>query len=87
MMDDEVKIRQLEEQLRHEKTMRKLQADRLDTHDQSFDHVISGFDAIQRNLEEIVQVQKQFAVDQAKTDSMLRDLIAALTKTGGNGKH
>ena len=57
------------------------------THDQSFDHVLAGFDKIRESLEEITLVQKQFAVDQAKTESMLQDLIAALTKSGTNGKH
>ena len=73
--------------MRHEREMWLLQSQRIDTHDESLDHVISGFEKIRENLEQITLVQKQFAVDQAKTDSMLRELIAALTKTGGNGKH
>jgi hypothetical protein len=91
---EEWKLKQMDEELRHEQAMRKLQSERLDSHDASFDHCITAFDRIRASLEEIVQVQKQFAVDhaifaeeQAKTDSMLRDLIAALTNTGGNGKH
>jgi len=85
-MDNDLKIKSLQELARREREMRLLQSERLDTHDLSFDHVISGFDRIRGTLEEITLVQKQFAIDQAllaadqaKTDTMLRDLIAALT--------
>jgi hypothetical protein len=93
-MDYELKIRRLEEETRHEKAMRELQGERLDLHDQSFDHTIAAFAAVGVQLEKIAEIQNRteknieaISVSQALTQKMLQDLIELLTKPGGNGKH
>ena len=93
-MDYELKIKRLEEETRHEKAMRLLQSERLDLHDQSFDHTIAAFAAVGVQLEKIAEIQDRteknieaLSVSQVLTQKMLQDLIELLTKPGGNGKH
>jgi len=85
-MDYDWKIKQLEEEVRHEKAMRELHRNHLDAHDRSIMAVDATLEAIKLRLEEITGIQKQFAVDQAKTDMMLRDLISTIAREHSNGK-
>jgi hypothetical protein len=66
--------------------MRELHDQPLDTHDRSFEAIHGSLETIGLRLEEITQIQKQFAVDQAKTDMMLRDLVSAIAQERSNGK-
>ena len=85
-MDYDWRIKQLEEETRHEKAMRELHAGHLDAHDRSFAAIKDTLETVRRRLEEITQIQLQFAVDQAKTDMMLRDLIGTIAREHSNGK-
>jgi hypothetical protein len=85
-VDAEWKIKQLEEEARHEHAMRLLHGQRLDTHDEGFGHIQRTLDAVAGRLQEITQIQQQFAIDQAKTELMLRELIQAITREHSNGK-
>lgn len=76
---EELRIKQLEEELRHEQAMRLLQGQRLDTHDDSLAAVRATLDVVGTRLD-------QLAVMQTKTESMLQNLIQILTKEHANGK-
>ena len=93
MMDYEWKIKQLEEEARHEKAMRELQGARLDAHDRSVAAIHEILDRTERNIEAL-------SVSQSQTNGMLKDLMAVQVETqkmlqvfiesltrGGNGKH
>jgi hypothetical protein len=77
-MDYEWKIKQLEEELRHEHAMRELQGSRLDAHDRSFDAIRE----IQAKTEQMLQ---DLTAKQTKTEGMLQDLIRAITAERSNG--
>ena len=79
-MDYALKIRRLEEEARHEKTMRELQGERLDIHDRHFELLDGILERTEKNIEAL-------SVSQVLTQKMLQDLIELLTKPGGNGKH
>jgi hypothetical protein len=79
-MDNDWKIKQLQEEARHEHAMRELQGNRLDTHD-------SSISAIQVILERTETNIEALTASQTVTQKMLQDLIALLTRTNTNGKH
>ena len=83
---EEWKLKQMEEELRHEQAMRALARERLDAHDRSLDAVQAILDGVARHLEETGRRLDQVAVQQAKTESMLQDLIRAITREHTNGK-
>jgi len=93
MMDYEWKIKQLEEEARHEKAMRELQGARLDAHDRSVAAIHEMLDRTERNIEALSVSQSQtngmlkdLMAVQAETQKMLQVFIESLTR-GGNGKH
>jgi hypothetical protein len=86
-MDYDWRIRQLEEEARHEKAMREIHASDLDVHDRGISAIDASLAAIGSRLEEITAVQMKAAVEQAKTEKMLQDLTALLTRTNANGKN
>jgi len=86
-MDFEQKIKQLEEDFRHEYALRELQGNRLDTHDIHLTVVNATLDRIATQLSLVADRQTKITEQQFKTEKMLQDLIEALTKPGGNGKH
>jgi polysaccharide pyruvyl transferase WcaK-like protein len=93
MMDYEWKIKQLEEEARHEKAMRELQGTRLDAHDRSIAAIHEILDRTERNIEALSVSQSQTSgmlkdlmAVQAETQKMLQVFIESLTR-GGNGKH
>ncbi len=61
-------------------------ASAFDAHEESLGHVHVALDAVAARLEDIVRIQAQFAIDQAKTDAMLRDLISTTAREHTNGK-
>jgi hypothetical protein len=92
-MDAEWKIKQLEEEARHEKAMRELQGTRLDAHDRSIAAIREILERTEKNIEAL-------SVAQSSSDGMLKELAAAQMDThkilqvfieslgrGGNGKH
>ena len=85
-MDTELKIKQLEEELRHEQEMRRLQGGRMDAYDRSFAAIHATLDVVTSRLAVITEIQHEFTISQGKTDSMLRDLIQAITRDHSNGK-
>lgn len=78
-MDTEWKIKQLEEEARHEKAMRELQGTRLDAHDRSIAAIHEILDRTERNIEAL-------AAAQLITEKMLQAFIESLGRAG-NGKH
>ncbi len=85
-MTQEQRTRQLEEEMRHEQEMRRLQGERLDAHDASFAAVRTTLDIVGTRLDQITIRLEQIAEMQAKTESMLQDLIRAITTEHKNGK-
>ena len=83
---EEWRIKQLEEELRHEVAMRALQGDRLDAHDQSIDAIRATLDVVATRLDGVTVRLDQLAIMQTKTESMLQDLIRAITAEHSNGK-
>ena len=77
-MDYEWKIKQLEEEARHEKAMRELQGDRLDTHDHSIGLILGMLERTAKNVEVMSELQ-------IATQIMLQDLIKLMIKPGTNG--
>jgi len=78
-MDYEHRIKLLKEEMRHERAIAELHGQRLDAHDASFN-------SIREILKETARSQQQFAVDIARleqdlahTQSMVQDLIRAIT--------
>ena len=86
MMDYEWKIKQLEEEVRHEKAMRELQGTRLDTHDRSIAAIREILERTVQNIEAMSAGLKDLTAVQAETQKMLQVFIESLTR-GGNGKH
>jgi hypothetical protein len=86
-MDNDWKLKQLEEEVRHEKAMRELHAGHLDAHDRSFAAIHDTLSTVATRLDEITVLLNQTAVSQAKTEMMLQDLIATIAREHGNGKH
>jgi len=74
----EVRIKQLEEESRHEHAMRLLQGGRIDAHDVTLDRVGIQFEQIGVQIKELV-------VAQAKTEAMLQDLIRVIAREHSNG--
>jgi len=85
-MDLDWKIKQLEENLRHEQEMRKLQGDRLDTHDQHFAQLHLTLTEITNTINETNRLVAQLAVEQTKTEMMLQNLIQTIAREHTNGK-
>jgi hypothetical protein len=83
---EELRIKQLEEESRHEHAMRLLQAERLDAHDASLEGIRATLDVVGVRLDEASKLMAQLAVSQTKTDAMLKDLIRAITAEHPNGK-
>jgi len=91
-MGYEWKIKQLEEEARHEKAMRELQGTRLDAHDRRIAAIHEILDRTERNIEALSVSQsqtdgmlKELMAVQAETQKMLQVFIESLTR-GGNGK-
>jgi len=76
-MDYEWKLKQLEEEARHEKAMRELQGGRLDAHDRSIAAISAILERTEKNIEALVAAQ-------LVTEQMLQGLIKSLS--AGNGK-
>jgi uncharacterized protein YajQ (UPF0234 family) len=76
---EEWRIKQLEEELRHEVAMRELQGQRLDTHDTSIAAVNATLAVVATRLDQLAAIQTQ-------TAKMLQDLIQAITRDHSNGK-
>jgi hypothetical protein len=90
---EEWRIKQLEEETRHETAMRQLQGQRLDAHDASIGTVISTLasvasrlDSVAIRLDELTGRMNELAAMQAQTGKMLQDLIQAITRDHSNGK-
>lgn len=84
-MNSEQRIRQLEEEMRHEQEMRRLQGDRLDAHDASLSHVSTLLETITSRLDLTTMAIDQLVASQAKTEAMLQNLIEAITRDHSNG--
>ncbi|MBZ5619769.1 MAG: hypothetical protein LAQ69_13745 [Acidobacteriia bacterium] len=85
-MDYDWKIKQLEEEARHEKAMRELQSNRLDTHDRSIAAIQIILERTEKNIEATDKNIASLTASQEVTQKMLQDLIALLTKANINGK-
>lgn len=79
-MDYELKIKALEEDIRHWNTLKELHGGRLDANDRSIAAIHEIISRVELQLE-------RNAIQQGETDRMLKDLIAALTASRPNGKH
>lgn len=99
-MDTEWKLKQLEEEARHEKAMRELQGNRLDAHDRSIAAIHEILDRTERNIERTDQNVQALSVDVKALAGDVKELTAAVVETqkmlqvfieslgrGGNGKH
>ena len=85
-MDAEWKIKQLEEEARHEKAMRELQGTRLDAHDRSIAAIHKILERTEKNIEALDGALKELAAAQMDTHKILQVFIESLGR-GGNGKH
>ena len=79
-MDYEFKLRQVEEEARHEKAMRKLQGERLDAHDSTIAAIQLILERTERNIEALT-------VTQTVTEQKLQNLIDLIAREHTNGKH
>ena len=77
-MYEELRIKQLEEEMRHEQAMAKLRAERLDAHDRSIDTLRE----LMRDLTENVGKLQE---ETAKTQTMLQSLIQLIAAEHSNG--
>jgi hypothetical protein len=85
-MDDDWRIKQLEEETRHEKAMRELHAGHLDAHDRSFAAIKDTLETVRRRLEETSQIVKDLAIAQSRTEMALANLIDTIVREHSNGK-
>ena len=84
-MDFEWKIKQLEEEARHEKAMRELQGTRLDAHDRSIAAIAEILERTEQNIEAMSAGLKDLTAAQVETQKMLQVFIESL-RLGANGK-
>ena len=77
-MTFEQRLEKVEEAVRHEREMRRLNDARLDAHDTSFD-------AIRQILDEAARIVKDTAAQQQRTDAMVNELVQALLRGRQNG--
>jgi hypothetical protein len=84
-MTNEQKLAQITEEMRHEQAMRRLQGDRLDSHDLSLAAIRATLDAVASRLDQTSMLVQQLTVSQAQTEAMLRDLIQAIAHDHSNG--
>jgi hypothetical protein len=77
--NQEWRLKQLEEEIRHEKEMRALQGARIDTHQDWLLSINATLDTVGARLNLISEMQKQ-------TEAMLQNLIQALAREHKNGK-
>jgi hypothetical protein len=76
---DDIKLKQLEEEIRHEREMRALQGERIDTHQDWLERVNRTLDVVAARLDEVAEMHKQ-------TETMFQNLIQILTREHSNGK-
>jgi len=86
-MDIEFKLKQIEEEARHEKAMREFHSTHLDAHDSSIAAIQVILERTEKNIDALTIDVSALAVSQKHTDKMLQDLIALLTRENTNGKH
>jgi hypothetical protein len=86
-MDYERKIKQIEEETRHENAMRLLQAEHLDAHDTSIAAIQKILERTEKNIETLTADVISLTASQTATQQMLKDLIAAMAREHTNGKH
>jgi len=78
-MYEELRIKQLEEEMRHEQAMAKLRAERMDAHDRSIN-------ALRELMGELTINVAKLQEETAKTQTMLQSLIQILAAEHSNGK-
>ena len=91
-MDLEQRIERLEEEMRHERSLRLLQSQRMDTHDRFFDaiqthhvettRILKETAAQMQTLQKIVEDTQQLA---RETQAEMKQLIEALLRVRQNG--
>ena len=78
-MDLEQRIEKLEEEMRHERTMRRFHESRLDAHDASFD-------AVREILKETASQIQQGQAEMGELRALVKELIQGLLKGRQNGE-
>jgi hypothetical protein len=84
-MDHEIRIRQLEEEIRHEQAMRHLQGDRLDAHDLSVASLDAILQVVGTRLDQVSEKLAEVAELQAQNAAAIRDLTQAIIRDRSNG--
>jgi hypothetical protein len=80
------KLKQLEEQIRHEREMRVLQGSRIDTHQDWLTGVNATLDVVATRLDVVGSRLEELSASQLRTEEMLQNLIQVLTREHTNGK-
>jgi hypothetical protein len=83
---EDLKIKQLEEEIRHEKEMRTLQGQRIDTHQSWLEGVNATLAVVGTRLDMLGVRLEALAASQEKTEAMLQNLIQTLAREHTNGK-
>jgi len=84
-MDYEHRIKLLEEEMRLMRFLSDLRNDRLDAHDRSFGAIREILRSTAENLDRLEVNLARLEADLAQTQSMVRDLVQAITAERSNG--